>query len=187
MRRRLVLCLVIAASVVACSEPPLKERNQAEGALTAARAADAATYAADELAASEAALKKYDDAVAQRDYRQALNAAMDARDRAYEAAKQAGNAKAAAMSDAAKLLGELDALSKIANTRLTGAVATRPTGPAADRLRTAAHAAGPAMQEARSLLDNKDYRGAVRTLTPAVDALRRELPTADARGRRGGR
>jgi hypothetical protein len=185
MRRRLVWCLAIALPVVACSEPPVKERNQAEGALTAARAAEAATYAADELAASEAALKRYDEFVAQRDYRQALNAALDARDRAYEAARQAGNAKAAARSDAERLLAEAGTLSKAGNARLTGPAPARPTAAAAERLRTAIHAAAPAMQEARTWLDKRDYRQAVGVLTPVVNALRKELSPADSGRRRG--
>ena len=68
--------------------------------MAAARAADAAIYAPEGLQAAEAALQKYDEAVAQRDYRQALNLAIEARDKAYEAAKQAGDAKAAARSQA---------------------------------------------------------------------------------------
>ena len=187
MSRRLVVALVITLFVAACSDPPVKERNQAEGALAAARAADAGTYAPDELKASEDALRKYDDAVAQRDYRQALNAALDARDRAYEAAKQASNAKAAARSESERLLADLGTLTNAANSRLAGASGPRPVGPAADRLRAALRVAGPALQEARTLVDAKDYRGAIGKLTPAVDALRKEMPPADATGRRRGR
>jgi hypothetical protein len=43
------------------------------------------------------------------------------------------------------------------------------------------------LQEARTLLDKKDYRGAIDKLTPAVDALRKEMPAVDLSGRRRGR
>lgn len=187
MSRRLVFALLIALCITACSDPPIKEHNQAEGALTAARDAGAATYAPDELKASEDALRKYDDAVAQRDYRQALNAALDARDRAYEAAKQATNAKAAARSESEKLITAIGTLTGTANSRLAGTSGPKPAGPAADRLRAAVRAAGPALQEARTLMDKADYRGVIDKLTPPVDALRKELPAADQPGRRRGR
>ena len=96
MSRRFVPAVLALVVLGACSEPPNKERQQAEARVAAARAADAAIYAPEGLQAAEAALQKYDEAVAQRDYRQALNLALEARDQAYEAAKQAGDAKDAA-------------------------------------------------------------------------------------------
>jgi hypothetical protein len=185
MLRRLAGAVVIAACIAACSEPPLKERHQAEGALAAARAADAEIYAADQLRAAEAALEKYDSAVAQHDYRQALNYALDARDRAYDAAKEAGNEKAALRSQAELLLSDLESLTKTGNARLAGTAGARPTGAAAERLRSALHAAPAALQEARSLLEHRDYRGAVNRLTPVVAAFRRELEPAGGPARRG--
>src|SRR5258708_7676149 len=97
--------LVLLASFLTagCSEPPDKERQQAEGALEAARAAAADVYAPTEFQDAQASLKKYDDAVAQRDYRLALNDALEARDRAYEAVKQAGNKKSELRSQTDRL------------------------------------------------------------------------------------
>ena len=166
----------------ACSEPPNKEHEQAEAAVAAARTADAATYAPEGLQAAEAALQKYDEAVAQRDYRQALNLAIDARDRAYEAAKQASDAKTAARNQANLLISEINGLTATANARLAGAP-PRPNPQAADRMRTALKTAATAVQEARSLIEREDYRGAILRLTPAVEGLRREVPPAP--GRRG--
>ena len=166
----------------ACSEPPNKEHEQAEAAVATARTAEAATYAPEGLQAAEAALQKYDESVAQRDYRQALNLAIEARDKAYEAAKQAGDAKAAAKNQATKLIGEIDGLTATANARLAGA-APRPTAQAADRIRAALKTASLAVQEARSLMERQDYRGAILRLTPAAEGLRREVPPAP--GRRG--
>src|SRR6476646_8902770 len=64
--------LLAIASLVACGEPPDKEMHQAQGAIDAARAAGAETYAPAELKAAVDALTRAQDAVAQRDYRLAL-------------------------------------------------------------------------------------------------------------------
>jgi len=85
---------------MACAAPPDKELHQAEGAIAAAKTADAERYAPDELRAAETALHNYDAAVAARDYRQALRLAMDAQVSASEAAKRAGDEKALARSHA---------------------------------------------------------------------------------------
>jgi hypothetical protein len=186
MSRRLVPALVALVLFTACAEPPTKEHQQAEAAVASARAADAATYAPDGLQTAEAALQKYDEAVAQRDYRQALNFALDARDRAYEAAKQAGDAKTAARTQATKLADEVDSLSKTATARLAGTSGPKPSAQAVERLRAALKTASTALQEARSLIEREDYRGAIVRLTPAADALRRDLPQAPpSPGRRG--
>src|SRR5262245_16457285 len=94
--RRVVLVLLVAVSVfcAACEEPPNNEMQQAQGAIDAARAAGAEQYAQDEFAAAVDALKRANDAVADRDYRLALNNALDSRERARNAAKQASDQKA---------------------------------------------------------------------------------------------
>ncbi|MFI5176958.1 MAG: hypothetical protein ACHQO8_00240 [Vicinamibacterales bacterium] len=186
MSRRLAPALVALVILAACAEPPTKEHQQAEAAVAAARNAEAATYAPDGLQAAEAALQKYDEAVAQRDYRQALNFALDARDRAYDAAKQAGEAKTAARTQAEKLAAEVEALSKTATARLAGTAGPRPTAQAADRMRAALKTASTALQEARTLMERQDFRGAIVRLTPAAEALRRDQPApTPAPGRRG--
>jgi hypothetical protein len=183
MRRPFATAAIIALLTLACSEPPTKERQQAVEALAAARAASAETYAPEELQAAEAALQKYDGAVAQRDYREALNFAIDARDRAYAAAKRASTEKAAAETRANELIAEVETLTRAANARLSGAPGPRLTPAAAERLRAAIRSATPAMQEARSRMEQQDYRGAILRLTAVVEAFRRELPQGD--GRRG--
>lgn len=184
MLRRFSFVLALTLVISACSGPPTKEREQAATALAAATAADAATYAPDELAAAEAALKKYDDAVAQRDYREALNDALQARDRAYESVRQATDQKAALQKQVQTMSGELLGLLKTADARLAGTAAPHATGAAAERLRAAQRAVPPAVQEARSLVEKKDFQGAVRRLTPVIEALRRELSPPET-GRRG--
>jgi len=175
MLRRLACSVLVALAIAACSDPPIKERQQADSAVAAARAAGAATYAPDDFQAAEAALRKYDEAVAQRDYRQALNLALEARDRADTAAQQAASKKAQLRTQAETLTSQLETLIITARARLSGA-SGRPVGAAAERLRKALRTGAIALQEARSRLGAQDYQGVVSTLTPAIQALRRELP-----------
>jgi hypothetical protein len=175
MLRPVLIAAAMAASF-GCSAPPEKERHQAEGALAAARAADAATYAPEELKAAEQALAQYDAAVAARDYRQALSLALAARDGAYEAARRASDQKAAARGEAEQVVAELEALTRIASARLGGVGGPRPTGAAAQRLKSALRPAASALQEARSRLERQDYRGAADSARPVLDLLRQALP-----------
>src|SRR5882672_11133157 len=106
MRRVLQSIAAIAALTVAasCGDPPDKELQQARSAIESARGAGADLYARDEFSAAETALKNATDAVDQRDYRLALNRALDARERAENAAKEAVTRKAAVRADASRAL-----------------------------------------------------------------------------------
>src|SRR5258707_15772841 len=102
--RRLRLPLAIAAVLtsLSCGDPPDKELQQARDAIESARGAGADLYAREEFSAAETALKNATDAVDQRDYRLALNRALDARERAQNAAQEAVTRKAAARADASR-------------------------------------------------------------------------------------
>lgn len=186
MSRRFGLAALLAGLAVCCSSPPSKEHEQAEAALNAARAADAATYAPDELQAAEAALGKYDQAVAQKDYRQALSDAIDARDRGFDAARQAATQKAAARAELQSAITDVDTLIKTATARLSSSAGPRLAGPAADHLRAAVRTATTALQEARTNLDQQHYHDGAATLAPIADDLRKALaPPPGRRGRAG--
>lgn len=184
MCRRSVVATALAVVLSACSEPPTKERQQAEGAIAAARAAGAATYAEADIKTAESALSQYDAAVSQRDYRQALRLAIEARDGAYTAARLAADEKAAARSDAERLTVVLEGLLTSANARLSGAAGPRPAARVAERLRASVTSGQQTLQKSRSLLETQDYRGAVARLRPVVDALQKDLAPASS-GRRG--
>lgn len=173
--------LLLLAS--ACSTPPDKERGQAEGAIAAARAASAEVYAPDDLLAAETALARYDTAVAQKDYRQALNAALDARDRGYEAVKRASTAKADARGKAEQLTQTLDALTATANQRLAGTASPRITGAAAVRVKKAVAGAMTTLQEARSAVESGQYPVAISRLEAAIAELQKDLDGGPRRGR----
>src|SRR5690606_1094530 len=102
-----LLVILMLAGVLGCAEPPRKEMDQAQGAIDAARAAGADVYATDELSQAVSALTRADEAVAQRDYRQALSHAIDARERAQTAARDAANRKAEARSEADRAVQSL--------------------------------------------------------------------------------
>lgn len=178
-----VVLLSSLAVVSACSQPPAKERGQAEGAIAAARAASAEVYAADELLAAEAALGEYDTAVAQGDYRAALNAALSARDRAYEAVRHASTAKAQARGRAERLVTEIEALTTQISERLAGTLMPRITGAAAQRLRQAIAATSTILQEAGTAIDDEQYPVAITRLEAALAGLQKEFETVSRRGR----
>lgn len=142
-------------------------------AITAARAAGAATYAADELAAADASLKRFDDFVTQRDYKQALSTALDARDRGLEASKAATAKQAALRAQANTLLTTLE-------TALTSVDALlKPTRPRAlarvvDKLKQTRKATALAMQEARTQLSAGQLTPATRRLVDATAQLKRD-------------
>ena len=92
--RRAAAILVGATLLAACAEPPTREISQAQGALDAARAAGAEAYARPQFQAADAALKQAHAAVAERDYRQALSFALEAREQARTAAREASAAGA---------------------------------------------------------------------------------------------
>jgi hypothetical protein len=178
--RRLTACSLLCGLLLsACTDdPPDKERQQAEGAVQAALAAGADIYAPAELRDARSALTKYDEAVAQHDYRLALNNALEARDRSYEAVKQAGNKKAELRSRADRLVVDLDALLTVAANRLAAGGAS---GPAAERLRASRDAARTALQEARTQIAKQEYPAVVEKLTRVGEALRHDLQDRNLR------
>jgi hypothetical protein len=176
MSRRRVLAVFVASLTLACSRPPEKEQKQAAEEIAAARAAEAGTYAPDELRAAETALQQYDQAVADHDNRLALTHAIDARDAAYSATRLAVSRKSAAQAAAFKGLADFEATVNLARSRLNGTPSLRPTGAAADRVRAALQRAPKVLQEARTQLAKQDFNGVVGLVGPMTEAIRKDLP-----------
>ena len=186
MRRRLVCAVALAAVVLACSEPPTKEHDQALRAMEAARAAGALTYAPVELRTAETALAGYDTAVGQRDYRLALSLAIDAREGAYAAARRSADEKSRAKADADALVAAVERGVAAIEQRLSGKSGPRPTRQIAARLGATLKSASAALQKARSRMKAEDYRGVVTVLAPIREALDGDLVAATpSRGRAG--
>jgi hypothetical protein len=178
MLRSAVAVVCVMALSSGCSSPPDKERHQAEGAIAAARAADAGRYASRALEMAESALAGYDAAVAQRDYREALRLALEARDTAFQAARDASDEKAAARSRAEQLLAEGATLLAAVDARGDTRAAGRVTPGAEVAAATIAADARAVMQEARLKLGQADYRGAAEALGPVIALLRAEMDPA---------
>jgi hypothetical protein len=181
------LLLLLAAG---CSEPPQKEIDQAQGAIDAARAAGADKYATDDYTAATSALQKSHDAVAQRDYRQALSYALDARERAQDAARQAADGKARARSAAESAFTEVSARAHQLETRIKTAEAARVPARELQKSRATLAETRKALQEARTAIDTGNYGDVPSMLTTArsqVDAALSEvegIPQRPVRKRR---
>ncbi len=152
------LCLTLIVSIGCGGEPPEKEMQQAQGALDAARAAGAETYAADEYTAAQQALANAREAVTQRDYRLALDRALDSRERAQEAARQAADGKAAARVDADRALSAAQTALDEAASRLNAAEAKKVPARLLDAPAKSIDTAQNGLQEARALFEKGEYR-----------------------------
>lgn len=176
-RVALIAAILLTA---ACSEPPSKEMNQAQGAIDAARAAGAEQYAPDELKAAIDALVQSEVAAAARDYRLALAHALDSRERAQEAAKVAVDARAKARGDAERELAEASALLQRVQARLKDpAVAKLPRRTIAAHQKTIS-TVETALQEARASLDVEQYAEVGRAAADATASLQAVLDAFDA-------
>jgi len=171
-RRWLLSCGVVAALAAGCGDPPDKEMQQAQGAIDTARAAGADQYAVEEFAAAQAALKRANDAVEQRDYRLALNNALDARERAQNAAKQAADGKAVARTEAEHALGMTTSALNDAHVRLRSAEKNRAPWRVLAGPRKVIDNADMTVQEARAEFARGEYRAVVETLRETASKLR---------------
>jgi len=163
--------------------------QQARSAIAAARTTGAETYARDEFTAAQDALTQAERAVRDRDYRLALNRALDSRERAQTAATEAGDHKALARADADRLL--IQAAAALADARRTSI----PIPPRVSA-RTAAtvphaHVADDevAVQEARAAFGAENYAAVTAALPAIIEDLQRvthdtEVPTQTTGRRR---
>jgi Domain of unknown function (DUF4398) len=151
-------CLCSLFLLVACGTPPSREMDQAQGAIDAARAAGADRYAAEQYGAAVKALENAHNAVAQRDYRLALNHALDSRDRAQNAAKEAASQQAVLRSGAERRLGQVTALLDQTRKRLASAESARVPRRALSAARVAIGDAERSLQEAGTDIQEGNYR-----------------------------
>jgi hypothetical protein len=189
-----VSLIAVAAWSTACGEPPNKEMNQAQGAIDAARAAGAEEYAGEELQAATDALRRAEEAVNQRDYRLALSHALDSRERAQNAARDAADGKARARSRAESLVAQVTTTLAAASGRLKQAEAARVPKKVLADPQAEIVAAQAALQEAGTALGREDYQGAagvlnghaarLRAATAALDQALASRPARPGRGRR---
>ena len=184
-----LLCALLLCA--GCSEPPQKEMSEAQGAIDAARAVGAEQYATTAFQAATTALKEAEEAVQQRDYRLALSRAIDASQRAQEAAKLAAEGMARARGDAeAAITSAANALRQL-QVRLKAAEAARvPPREMAEPAQAAADAEA-VLQKARASLNTGDYLTARSAVSDIVKTISEQISDVDdaiaARAGRGGR
>jgi len=177
------VALVTALAAAGCGEPPTKEMHQAQGAIDAARAAGAERYAPEEYQAAVDALKHAEDAVAQRDYRLALNHALDSRERAQNSAREAASERAEARSRAERTLAEVTTALAAAAVKLDAAAEAKVPAKSLAAPRDVIVATQRQVQEAGTLLGREDYIGAQKVLAdrvPALHAASQEIDRAAA-------
>lgn len=180
MRAAVVLLLPCLLLLAACSEPPQKELDMARGALDAARAAGAEQYANESFAAASAALQQANDAVAQRDYRLALSRALDANERAQEAARNAADGKARARSEAEVAIVAASTALQNFREQVTRAEAAKAPRAELDHAKKRAATAEAALQESRTALKASDYVQARQRVVEIPAALAKEGEALDA-------
>ena len=112
--------LVVVLVAISCAEPPHKEMDQAQGAIDAARAAGAEQYAAAEFTAAKKALAQSNEVVTARDYRLALNYALESREQAQNAARTAADTRAKLRGDVERSIAEAKSLIAQARARMDG-------------------------------------------------------------------
>lgn len=168
-RRCCFFTLVVMTSwlMTACGDdPPNKELQQAQQAIDDARASGAERYAKDEFTASQDALTRARAAVVARDYRQALNDALGARDRAQTAAKDTVDHKAEAKANADTLLHNAALAIVDARAKLRAAETSRRAPRVVAAARRDVAEAEKRVQEARTAFEKGEYLDSL-ALVPA--------------------
>jgi hypothetical protein len=177
--------MVLATAFFNCAcrdDPPEKEMQQAQGAIDAARAAGADQYAHDEFVAANDALKHAREAVDERDYRLALNHALDSREHAQSAAKATADNKAIARADADRALVAAAAALAEARSRLRAPDSSQAPAKALALRRTIVNAEA-AVQKAGASFKEGDYRSVttdMRDITARLRGATRDLENATA-------
>lgn len=180
--RRLLFATCFAALLVssACTSPPEKELHQAEGALETARAAGAARYAAEAFGAAEAAMARANTAVTERDYKQALNHALDAREHALNAVRTAADNRARVRGELEQRMADIDTGRRALEARIVEAETAKVGRQALTSARTASASVAKALAEARPLLDAGTDDKAEALLSPLPALLTQTQSEIDA-------
>jgi hypothetical protein len=122
-----------------------------------------------------------------RDYRLALNNALDAREHAQTAAKQSADGKAAARSDADRVLRDAEIALAEARARLKTAETARVPSRTLNDARRLIADANSTVQKARAAFDQADYAAVgdiIAGTTTRLLATARDLETAAVSGAR---
>ena len=181
MRQSLVvLCIVVAVAGACSGDPPDKEMQQAQSAIETARAGGAERFATTELKGAEEALAHARDAVGQRDYRLALSFALDARERAQSATKEAIDRKVALRDEAERTLGSAQTALLAARNRLKAAEVSKVQARILAESRSNIAAGEGRVQEARTAFEQGNFEAASAAASQAATALAQTARDLDA-------
>ena len=172
--------LLVALLAAACAEPPNKEMDQAQGAIDAARAVGADRYATSEYTAATEALKNANTAVSQRDYRLALNYALESREHAQNSAREAADTRARLSGDIQRSMAEVAGLMAQAGTRLEAARKARAPRRAIDDLAAAIARVNKDVQEAGEAIKRDDYIAARAALDGVKERIEKAIAAVEA-------
>ncbi|HKY22661.1 MAG TPA: hypothetical protein VJM31_15720 [Vicinamibacterales bacterium] len=153
--------------------------DQAQGAIDAARAVGADRYATAQYESAIKALKSAQDAVAARDYRLALNYALDSRGRAQAAAKEAASQQVTLRSGAERRLAQVTALLDRAKQRLATAEAARLPRRALSAPRSAIAEVEAALQKAGTGIQEGEYQLSQEQLAESAKKLQSAIAEID--------
>jgi hypothetical protein len=171
--------LALLLLLTACGTPPHKEMDQARGAIDAARAAGADRYAADEFTAATASLTAATQAVDQRDYRLALNHALESREHAQNAARISAETQGKLRAEVDRTSLEVTALLAQAKGRLSTAEKSRVPRRVITDTRRAIATATAEMQKAGVAGEAGDIVAAQAVLTSAKQRLSEAIARLD--------
>jgi hypothetical protein len=169
----------MALLVSGCAEPPNKEMDQAQGAIDAAQAAGASTYAINEYSAATDALKNATAAVAARDYRLALNYALESREHAQNAARGAADAKASVRVEVDRAVAEITTLVKQGRSRLAAAERARAPRRLLKQPANDLASADAVLQKAGEAIAAADYLAAKAALAGVKERVETALAAID--------
>jgi hypothetical protein len=178
---RITLILTVLLLVATgCSAPPQKEIDQAQTAVDQARTAGADKFAPEEYTAATSGLQKAHAAVDQRDYNQALSFAIDARQRAQNAIRQAAEGKKRAQRAVEAQYGEIATRANKLQALLRTAEAGRVRPKELREPRAALAEARKVLQEASAGITLGNYEDASKSLTEVRGKLDAAIHDAES-------
>jgi Domain of unknown function (DUF4398) len=177
--RRLAAAIGTLVFLTACSAPPQKEIDRAQGAIDAARAAGAEQYATEPFTAATTAMQQTHEAVTQRDYRLALSRAVDANERALEAARQAANGKARAQADAEAAFQHVQTSARQLSAQLKAAESARVPAQQTEPARRLHADAQHSLQEARTAIAAGTFLSAMPLLQGLPEKITTQIAELD--------
>ena len=182
MRRSSPGAVLLALLLFACAEPPNKEMGQAQGAIDTARAAGADRYAPDEYKAATSALQQANDAVNQRDYRAALNHAIESREHAQSAARQAAETRTRVRGEVEGSMADVAALLAEANSRVAGAERARTPRRTVRQAQQELEAVSEDVQKAGAAMKAEDYAAAGAALSGVKERIQHVITMLEPPG-----